>query len=533
MFFRSALLLLLSLSACDAVPPDSEAGGPVDTAAVLPAEVLGPPMALVSGPIQPGRLATLTVTGASTNANVDFYSSENGAAAAGTGGRVAAHGNVRSGLARPLSLLGRARADGAGVATLSYAVPATWTDGETIATQAITGRGARASLSNVVLTVVDDMSCVDDFAEDNDDAARAVELTQEGIPNALDLCPEDEDWFAVQLAAGEPLRVYLDFANANGDIDVAVYDPAGTTQLGVSQGVTDQEEVSIVAGSAGLYLVRVYLYNEGGDPGNAYDLEFHRGDPAILASGLLTTPSHGYVDLDRGRVLQDYDAALGDIRWGVRWANDVEREQFLWAEGGTQLQRMYGGTPSYAQCANLTQPVEYVYDNLQATDALTTVWYCANTADGRVARFFLMGVDDANDPRSMVLQHTTWDEPRAMTAYNYGGFSLSPGQSFDWGVGGTVQGANGDVLLRARVGGWELVPTIGAQIAAATNVPGPEACAGVSLATSPVMLNYYAPDNDAFPSVCVRTRAGHTAGLFVDAGDAITGAITGSFARWE
>lgn len=60
----------------------------------------------------------------------------------------------------------------------------------------------------------------------------------------------DPDWFAFTLTApGQDGDVaWLDFAHALGDIDLYLYDRAGTTLLGRSEGIGDQEAISRAGG---------------------------------------------------------------------------------------------------------------------------------------------------------------------------------------------------------------------------------------------------------------------------------------------
>lgn len=90
-----------------------------------------------------------------------------------------------------------------------------------------------------------------DRHEPNDSRAAAVALDA-GTETDLRVCSGDHDWFSSTAAR----TVRIDFHHADGDLDMAAYDAAGT-KLTTSQGTSDSEQVSIPAGGA----VEIYGYN--------------------------------------------------------------------------------------------------------------------------------------------------------------------------------------------------------------------------------------------------------------------------------
>ena len=111
--------------------------------------------------------------------------------------------------------------------------------------------------------------CPIDALEENDTDADASAVA---IGETIDLtvCSDDEDWYAIDIAAGLELTVDLLFLDEEGDIDLKVVAPDGTTST--SGSVSDDESVTLTA-VAGTYLVRAYLYADGGSlTGNDYDL---------------------------------------------------------------------------------------------------------------------------------------------------------------------------------------------------------------------------------------------------------------------
>ncbi len=123
--------------------------------------------------------------------------------------------------------------------------------------------------------------CTDDTYEDNDSAevAKPVEM---GTYSNFVSCPEDEDWFAVELAAGEGVLVNINFTDEEGDIDTTFVDATGAV-LDSSTSASDNEELQVTAVDAGTYYIKVTLFSDGGnDVGNAYDFEI-AAPPECLA----------------------------------------------------------------------------------------------------------------------------------------------------------------------------------------------------------------------------------------------------------
>ena len=124
------------------------------------------------------------------------------------------------------------------------------------------GRGASG-----MLTVP--TPCTDDTREENDNAQQPSAITLGGMYN-LEVCPNDPDWFAVTAGASGDLTARIQFTNADGDLDLHVYDSTGSTLLGNSSSVTlDAEEVTIPAAAGSSYLLLVKGFNGST---NAYTL---------------------------------------------------------------------------------------------------------------------------------------------------------------------------------------------------------------------------------------------------------------------
>ena len=109
-------------------------------------------------------------------------------------------------------------------------------------------------------------ACVDDLREENDAPADAGRLGP-GAYEDLVVCGDD-DWYAVDVCAGGTLTVVAGFAHAEGDLDLALHDPAGA-RLAFSASADDDERLTFAAANDATVLVRVFGF---GGAENAYDL---------------------------------------------------------------------------------------------------------------------------------------------------------------------------------------------------------------------------------------------------------------------
>ncbi len=100
------------------------------------------------------------------------------------------------------------------------------------------------------------VGCLDDAFEDNDAAGGAAPLGT-GARDDLQVCADDEDWFAIDVCAGGTLTVALAFEHDDGDLDVELLDAAGDT-LDTSNSSQDGEQVSYAPAGPETVLLRVY-----------------------------------------------------------------------------------------------------------------------------------------------------------------------------------------------------------------------------------------------------------------------------------
>ncbi len=118
--------------------------------------------------------------------------------------------------------------------------------------------------------------CTADRREDDDTQATARASAIPATHSALTICPMDDDFYALTLAAGDEITATTTFLTSEGDVDIRLLDPAGTTLVS-STGVTGSEQVVYAATAPGTYALRVYLYGDAGTtPGAAYDVALSR-----------------------------------------------------------------------------------------------------------------------------------------------------------------------------------------------------------------------------------------------------------------
>lgn len=126
---------------------------------------------------------------------------------------------------------------------------------------------------NVTVTRAPAATCTADALEENDSASAARPMTP-GNQSSLTVCSGDDDYYRYDLTAGDDVTVNVSFSDAEGDIDVQLLNPSGTT-VASSATSTDNESFSYTAATTGPHTLRVFLYSDSGaTPGNAYALNF-------------------------------------------------------------------------------------------------------------------------------------------------------------------------------------------------------------------------------------------------------------------
>ena len=108
-----------------------------------------------------------------------------------------------------------------------------------------------------------------DRLEPNDERVTATDVGTGGSYDDLSIhTGTDEDYFAVDVSAGEAITADVSFTHADGDLDAILVDSSGTT-VASSVSISDDEAIEYTAPSDGTYYVVVYGY---ADAENDYDL---------------------------------------------------------------------------------------------------------------------------------------------------------------------------------------------------------------------------------------------------------------------
>ena len=124
--------------------------------------------------------------------------------------------------------------------------------------------------NSYALTVSVTTPCSEDGFEPNNDQASAEPLTS-GTQVSGQICDgaNAEDWYSFPVNAGDTIDVDLLFAHATGDLNVSLFDDAGTLKS-VAESTSDDEEIGgFTADSTGTWAVQV---SSIATAENAYDL---------------------------------------------------------------------------------------------------------------------------------------------------------------------------------------------------------------------------------------------------------------------
>lgn len=110
----------------------------------------------------------------------------------------------------------------------------------------------------------------DDNSEQNDSCKKAKNV-RAGKLNGRIVKVNDTDWYKVNVPKGKTVRVRADFANGNGDIDLAAFASCNGEAITTSTSSTDTEEVALqnVGKKAAIVYFQVYLDS---DTRNSYNL---------------------------------------------------------------------------------------------------------------------------------------------------------------------------------------------------------------------------------------------------------------------
>ena len=112
--------------------------------------------------------------------------------------------------------------------------------------------------------------CEDDRFEDNDVRANPATVGPSEFPELV-ACPNDADFFAVDLNADDEIVIDLGFSQAGGNIDLRLYNPEGEA-VAASASIDDDEHVAYTALLSGTFLIEVFYFHPSAELGNAYSM---------------------------------------------------------------------------------------------------------------------------------------------------------------------------------------------------------------------------------------------------------------------
>jgi hypothetical protein len=164
-------------------------------------------------------------------------------------------------------------------------------------------------------------ACAEDAFEDNDSRSGAVAVSLPFNQTGLRICAGDDDWYAFSLSAGEMVEIDALFSDSEGDVDIFLYGPGGS-EIGDSDSVTDNEDITHIATASGTHTVQVELYSDAGAvEGNSYTLQIGAGGPGLLGD----VSCNGSVDsIDAALILQFGAGLIGSL--GCQDAADTNED---------------------------------------------------------------------------------------------------------------------------------------------------------------------------------------------------------------
>lgn len=85
--------------------------------------------------------------------------------------------------------------------------------------------------------------------------------------------PDPEDWSSFTIPGSGEVRIYMILTDRLGDIDIALFDSDGTTELEDSVDIDDDEEIIWHFDAAGTYFIQTYMYSGSSDKRGGYKLD--------------------------------------------------------------------------------------------------------------------------------------------------------------------------------------------------------------------------------------------------------------------
>ncbi|MBN2493204.1 MAG: PPC domain-containing protein, partial [Deltaproteobacteria bacterium] len=164
--------------------------------------------------------------------------------------------------------------------------------------------------------------CIDDAREPNDDVASASAVQQDAPWADMVLCAGTEDYYAIVASEGDAISALIDFVHADGDLDLELIGPDGSTVVASSASSDDGEVIEdfdVDAADAGTYTFRVFGHTA--DDQNVYDLLVTLGANACIPDPCTDVPA----DECEGNSAVSYRAVCTDVGGAAQCSYPVDQ----------------------------------------------------------------------------------------------------------------------------------------------------------------------------------------------------------------
>jgi len=241
--------------------------------------------------------------------------------------------------------------------------------------------------------------CGSDLFEPNDDPAEPQPITST-LYEGLAICEGEQDWYEFEARGGDQIDVWVDFAHAEGDIDLSVVGPSG--QLLVSSVSTDDDEdADFIAPIDGTYLALVDLVMDtGGVAGNLYNLSLQGPTDAPCVPDIYEpndSPAEPWPTANGD--YRDQTICPGDEDWYELWLGDCELLEVnigtcLQAEGEVAVELLDEQENPVAGTSTANGSGAFVHDVVGTGRRLLRVWLVSDegTIEGQVYDFGVLSI---------------------------------------------------------------------------------------------------------------------------------------------
>ncbi|MGB0648490.1 MAG: hypothetical protein ACPGQS_14995, partial [Bradymonadia bacterium] len=205
------------------------------------------------------------------------------------------------------------------------------------------------------LLVVDEQgACTADTLEPNQSphvndgqGSGIVERVQPGDYEDLWVCNTDDDWYAVELEAGQRLSASVSYTVSDGDVELSLYGSDGRTVLDESASLLGVENVELSrVTQSGVYFLRVFLKTGSPRRENSYSLSLAVGDADAcpddtyepngerMSAPLLRDGTHDLFLCESDQDWYRFAIAAGNtVSWQLT-SGDAPLRMFLYDESG-------------------------------------------------------------------------------------------------------------------------------------------------------------------------------------------------------